>query len=155
MKNVCKYLIGLPFVILLAINAHAATYKYHDQEGRTVYAQHPPASGPYQVIDSPKTNRYGSGSSTPPAGSKPNQPGLKERVTKIDEKNKQNKDIASETEKNSKLREDNCKNARKNLEVYQVYRRFKDAKGNVTRMPDGERQKKIDESRDAIKQFCD
>lgn len=154
MKNVWKYLIGLSFVMLLATSANAVTYKYMDQEGRTVYSQHPPASGPYTVIDTPKTNKYGadSKSSTNP---KSNKPSLKDRVSEISEKNKQNSDITAETEKNKKLREDNCKNARKNLEVYQVYRRFKDDKGNVTRISDADRQKKIDEARDAIKQFCD
>jgi len=151
MKNVGKYLIGLSTAILLASSAQAATYKYQDKDGRTVYSQHPPASGPYQVIDTPKTNKYGSDSSKA-AESKPS---LKDRVSEIGEKNKQNKDIAAETEKNNKLRIDNCKNARKNLEVYQVYRRFKDDKGNVTRISDTDRQKKIEEARDAIKQFCD
>lgn len=153
MKNVWKYLLGLSVVMLLATNADAATYKYQDQEGRTVYAQHPPASGPYTVIDTPKTNKYGA--SSKPATSQPaGKTSLKERVSKIKEKNKEDQDIAAETAKNQKLREDNCKNARKNLEVYQVYRRFKDDKGNVVRMSDAERQKKIDEARDAIKQFC-
>ena len=153
MKNVCQYLIGLSLVSLLVINAHAATYKYQDSEGRTVYAQHPPASGPYQVIDTPKSNQYGSGNSTP-ASSTATKPSLQDRSRQIDKNNKQEKEIATETEKNLKLREENCKNARKNLEVYQVYRRFKDEKGNVVRMSDTERQKKIDEARDAIKQFC-
>ena len=154
MKNVGKYLIGLSTAILLASSAQAATYKYQDRDGRTVYSQHPPASGPYQVIDTPKSNKYGSDSSKAAKGES-SKPSLKDRVSKIGEKNKQNKDIAAETEKNSKLRADNCKNARKNLEVYQVYRRFKDDKGNVTRMSDADRQKKIDGARDAIKQFCD
>ena len=154
MKNVWKCLIGLPLVILLLSSAHAATYKYQDQDGRTVYSQHPPASGPYQVIDTPKSNKYGADGSKA-AKSKPDKPSLKDRVSKIGEKNKQNKDISAETEKNKKLRADNCKNARKNLEVYQVYRRFKDDKGNVTRISDADRQKKIGEARDAIKQFCD
>ena len=155
MKNVWKYLIGLSCVILIASHAHAATYKYQDQDGRTVYSQHPPASGPYTVIDTPKANKYGTSSPAASTKSKSDAPSLTERASKIDEKNKQNSDIASETEKNKKLREDNCKTARKNLEVYQVYRRFKDDKGNVTRMSDADRQKKIDEARDAIKQFCD
>ena len=153
MKNVWKYLIGLSVLILLASSANATTYKYLDQEGRTVYSQHPPASGPYTVIDTPKSNKYGGSgkaTTTKPAGNT----SLKDRVNKINEKNKEDQDIAAETVKNEKLREENCKNARKNLEVYQVYRRFKDDKGNVVRMSDADRQKKIDEARDAIKQFC-
>lgn len=154
MKNVLKYFIGLVIGFLLASGVHAATYKYQDQDGRTVYSQHPPASGPYQVIDTPKTNKYGT-SSDKASTDKTGKSSLKDRVSKIDEKNKQQNTLASETEKNSKLREENCKTARKNLEVYQVYRRFKDDQGNVTRISDADRQKKIDEAKDAIKQFCD
>mgnify|MGYP000091146599 CR=1 FL=1 len=154
MKNVYTYLFGLSFVFLLTMDVHAATYKYRDADGRTVYAQHPPVSGPYQVIDTPKNNQYGSGNSAAPVSNQTGKPSLQDRSKQIDEKDKLAKDIASETEKNQKLRENNCKTARKNLEVYQVYRRFKDDKGNVVRMSDTDRQKKIDEARDAIKQFC-
>lgn len=152
MKNVCQYLFGLSLASLLVISAHATTYKYRDADGRTVYSQYPPASGPYQVIDTPRSNQYGSGSK--PAATSSSKPSLQERAHQNDAKEKADKDLASETEKNMKLREKNCETARKNLQVYQVYRRFKDDKGNVVRMSDTERQKKIDEARDAIKQFC-
>lgn len=154
MKKVSQYLIGVSLASLLVITTHATTYKYRDADGRTVYSQYPPTSGPYQVIDTPRSNQYGSGNSAPAAASKSNQPSLQDRASQYNTKDKQDKDLAAETEKNMKLREKNCETARKNLQVYQVYRRFKDDKGNVVRMSDTERQKKIDEARDAIKQFC-
>lgn len=153
MKNVCKYLIGLACLVLVS-SGYAATYKYKDQDGRTVYSQYPPASGPYEVISTPKTDKYSTGSKAT-SKSPADKPSLQERASKIDEQNKLDSEIASETEKNKKLREENCKTARKNLEVYQVYRRFKDDKGNVVRMSDEERLKKIQEARESIKQFCD
>jgi hypothetical protein len=155
MKNVWKYLIGLSCLMLLVSAGHAATYKYLDRDGRTVYSQYPPASGPYEVIDTPKSKSNKYGNNPPSSSNTSSRPSLQERAGKIDEQNKLNRDIASETEKNKKLREENCKTARKNLEVYQVYRRFKDDKGNVVRMSDQERLKKIEEARDSIKQFCD
>ncbi|MFO7603784.1 MAG: DUF4124 domain-containing protein [Gammaproteobacteria bacterium] len=156
MKNVWKYLIGLSMTLLLVSSVHAATYKYQDEQGQTVYAQQPPASGPYEVIGSPKVDRYNTGSRTDsPAADTSTQPSLQERASKIDDKNKADKALASEMEKNKKLREENCATARKNLEVYTVYRRFKDEAGNVTRMTDAEREKNLAEARDAIRQFCD
>ena len=82
MKNAWKYLISLSVVILLASSANATTYKYQDQDGRTVYAQHPPATGPYTVIDTPKSNKYGA-SSQPAATKSSSKPSLKDRVGKI------------------------------------------------------------------------
>ena len=63
--------------------------------------------------------------------------------------------VKEELSKNEEIRAKNCEAAKKNLEIYTVYKRYKDKEGNVVRMDDDERLKKIEESKQHISEFCD
>ena len=54
----------------------------------------------------------------------------------------------------AEIRQKNCEAAKKNLEVYTVYRRIRKEDGSVVRLDDNERQKRIDEAKKQIEEFC-
>jgi len=131
--------------------SYAAMYKYQDANGNWVYSQHPPADGEYSVIKAEKQPRSSNLSSEE----------RKEKVTKAREsvigtpEDKKNQDkVAAETAKNEAKRNDICEQSKKALSSLQVYRRFKDKDGNITRLDDDERQKRIDSAKQNIKEFC-
>ena len=133
-------------LIMLSANA-ATTYKWLDENGNVVYSQQPPPEGPYETI---KTKTSPSSSSTPPPSSSFTTQ-VKEEAEETELDNK----VQQEAAKSEKLRADNCKAAKNNLETYTVYRRIKNDKGEIIRLDDNERAKRIQEAKDAIKEFCD
>jgi hypothetical protein len=52
------------------------------------------------------------------------------------------------------MREQNCTNAKKNLEIYTVTPRVRNEDGEVVRLDDKVRQQKIEEAKQAIRDFC-
>ena len=145
-----KTLITL-FILITPALGFAAMYKYKNESGNWVYSQHPPVSGEYEVIKSKKETR----------SSRLNKEERVEKVKKAREsvigkpEEKEAKDkVAKETAKNKDKRADACEKSKKGLEALQVYRRFKDKDGNVTTMDDKERQKRISNAQENIKQFC-
>lgn len=139
-------IIGLLLLFGLASQPlQAATYKYQDQSGNTVYSQNPPEdpNTPYEVLGVPSHARPGSDSS--PASA----PSLQQ------EESAGNSTIAKEQEQAQKVREENCAAAKKQLEIYTVYRRVRNEEGDIVRLNDEQRQQKIDEAKQAIQDFCD
>lgn len=139
------------FIFITPALSFAAMYKYKNESGTWVYSQHPPASGEYETIKSKRETR----------SSQLNKEARDEKVKKAREsvigkpEDKKEKDkIAKETAKNADKRADACKQSKKALESLQVYRRFKDKDGNVTRMNDDVRKKRIKDVQVNIKQFC-
>ncbi|HKK04846.1 MAG TPA: DUF4124 domain-containing protein [Gammaproteobacteria bacterium] len=135
--------------LLLPIGVvQAQMYKYTDKDGNTVYSQTPPESGDYQSLSAPQPAPPGSNGSDQSDSAASDIQRDAEDQAKQDEVDK----LAA---KNAQIRQQNCQAAKKNLQVYQVYRRVKDQDGNVVRLTDEERQQKIQEAKDAIKEFCD
>ena len=66
----------------------------------------------------------------------------------------QNDTVAREQQQAEQMREKNCEAAKKNLEIYTVDRRIRNEDGEVVRIDDEERQQKIDEAKQAIRDFC-
>lgn len=142
------------FVLSLGLGSYtqAATYKWTDEQGNVIYSQQPPAEKDkeYQRMrglpksTSGSSSRYKSStdssaeSSASESGGSDDSSASKETTAK-----------AKET------REKNCAAAKSNLELYTTYRRFPDKDGNMTRMDDNERQKRIQESEQQIQDFCD
>lgn len=129
--------------------AQAQIYKWVDKDGNTVYSQTPPESGNYQSIDAP---------SAPPASAATNDTAGSSTDNTIQqgaEEAKKNAEVEKLSQENQAVREQNCKAAKQNLQTFQIYRRIKQADGTVVRLSDEERQKKIDEMKQAIKDFCD
>jgi len=133
---------------LIMLSAHGATYKWLDENGNVVYSQQPPEEGPYETI---KTKKPSSVSLQPT----PAQSSFSEKVNEEDKVRDIESKVQQEAAKNEQLRADNCKAAKNNLETYTVYRRIKNDQGEVIRLDDNERAKRIQEAKDGIKEFCD
>lgn len=135
---------------LLSTNVMAATYKWQDANGNTVYSQQPPASGPYETIQTKTSSgsKYSRPQSPPAPAS---APASAPRSAAADDDSK----VQAEIAKNQQLRKQNCEAARHNLELYTVYRRVKNDKGEIVRLDDDERARRLQEAKDGIKEFCD
>ena len=130
----------------------SAMYKYKDEKGIWVYSQHPPASGEYTTIKGPKETR--SSKLSKEASAAKVKKARESVIGKPEDKAEKDK-VAKENAKNADIRKSNCEKSRKGLQSLQVYRRFKDKDGNVTRMSDDERNRRIKIAQENIKQFCD
>lgn len=150
MKTVSQIL-GLLLILALASpSALATTYKYQDESGNTVYSQNPPEDRdiPYEVMgDIPSRAKPGSDSPPPVDSSSP--------ASSLQQDDKQDDTVAREQQQAEKIRQENCETAKKNLEIYTVYRRVRNDEGEVVRLDDNERQQRIDEAKQAIQDFCD
>lgn len=142
-------LLGMLFSLLLTSPTAYATYKWIDEDGNVVYSQRPPPEGQYESIRvkpskpskrSPKESKSTKGS---------------EWLKNSTDKRKGNRKIEAEEKKNNELRKKNCAKARKQLEIYTVYSRVKDDKGNFRRITDNERRAGQSEAKQAIREFCD
>ena len=145
-----RTLLALCILITPALSS-AAMYKYKNESGTWVYSQHPPASGEYETIKSKRETRS---SKLSPEDRVKKVNKAREFVIGKPEDKKEKDKVAKETAKNADKRADACKKSKKGLESLQVYRRFKDKDGNVTTMDDKERQKRIKNAKENIKQFC-
>jgi len=148
MKTYHIFLTSLVLSLIILAPANAAMYKWLDENGNVVYSQQPPEEGPYEVIKA-KNPPPASRSTPPPASS------FTAEAQKDQEENQLDRKVEQEAAKSAQLRADNCKAAKHNLETYTVYRRIKNDEGEVIRLDDNERAKRIQEAKDAIKEFCD
>ncbi len=137
-------------LLLLAAPLHAVTYKWVDENGTVVYSQsRPPAGVPYETIDT--------GRPRPPAAVPKKKPASSflEQVEQEKKARAKEQLIRQDMQKSEELRRKNCEAARKDLEAYTAFRRFRKPDGSVVRLDDEERLKKIEEAKQAIKDFCD
>ena len=143
-----RTLIVTSLIILLSPLAQAGVYKWVDEKGNVHYTQSPPPQGDYKSMKAPPP---------PASGPAPYSSTQLDTDSKQagDEANSESKDTAvDETEKNAELRARSCETAKKNLQIYQVYRRIKGEDGEVKPLDDKVRQQKIEESKQAIQDFC-
>ena len=143
MRSISISLVLLSFLVSVAVSA--ATYKWTDENGNVVYSQTPPGSGQYERIKGLKHSRS---SQANEAESKTDTNTSKKVSGNSPE------DLARREELKEELKKDNCEKAKKNLDVFTVYRRFKNEDGTVTRMDENERQAKIKEAEAQIREFC-
>lgn len=130
----------LAAIMIFASSAFAGLYKWVDDEGNVHYSQKRPLDQQFKKLKAP-----------PPApdDSKPLY------QSSGDNSQKSGSDTAAtETAKNKTAREQNCANAKKNLNAYQVYRRIKDKDGNVRTIDEKVRAAQIKKAQQAIKDFC-
>lgn len=125
--------------------AEGKSYRWVDETGTTVYSQTKPASGEATEIKT-STSRATPASSKPTKESaEPDQKSASERVNE-----------AKKQAEISAILEENCENAKHNLNLYQNLGR------RLVKMPDGsydrpteeERQEKITEAEKQIEEFC-
>jgi hypothetical protein len=138
--------------VLLPAAAGAATYKWVDDEGNVTYSQMPPSSGEYERISG-----AASGGPRPGSGEESMQK-LRDAVADVDAENdeaRKRAEVERTIAENEEIRQQNCEAARKNLEIYTTYRRFRDKDGEVTRLPEEERLKRLEEAKTQIETYCD
>lgn len=129
-----------------AASVQAATYKWVDKDGNVHYSQRPP----------PDTNYERLNIKTPPPSATPASPAAPgTQAPAAAGQNNGSDTVAQEMAKNQEIRAKNCEAAKKNLELYTVFKRVRKEDGTVVRLDDEERAKKIEESQAAIKEFCD
>ena len=145
-----KQLLALSLTLFTGLSlcgtATAATYKWVDEKGNVHYSQHPPADTNYERM---KIQKSRPGETPPPA------PATSSGSSKAGGSTSSSSVVKEELSKNEEIRAKNCEAAKKNLEIYTVYKRYRDKEGNVVRMDDEERLKKIEESKQHIAEFCD
>ncbi len=151
MKKCQLLLISLVVSLASSMAWAATTYKWLDDNGNVVYSQTPPAEGAYEVIH---IKQSGTSSSYPSAAESP-ESSTPKFTSNRNEEEKQNQDIQQQEAKAEEIRKKNCEAARKNLEAYTVFRRFKQPDGSYVRLDDDERLKRQQKAKDDIKEFCD
>jgi len=149
MKTYRIFITSLLLSLLMMVSANAASYKWLDENGNVVYSQQPPEEGPYETIKTTTASSTSSRSTPAPSSS------FTSEVQKDTEERELDSKVQQEAAKSEQLRAENCKAAKHNLETYTVYRRIKNDQGEIVRLDDNERAKRIQEAKDAIKEFCD
>jgi uncharacterized protein DUF4124 len=141
----------LAFVLFFpAANSYADVYKWVDKDGQIHYSQQLPHGQQAELIKAPPPPAID------PAKAQNKIDALVEQQ-KADEQASEDKTIQSEKEQErAKQIEANCNAAKQNLKAYQDNpgRRKMDGQGNVTRPTEEERQQKIKESEQKVKEFC-
>lgn len=137
-------------LFLFAWPIQAAMYKWVDENGKTVYSQHPPPSGAAEKIETAPTPTQ----SVDEARKK-----LQETMQKLEDLREDRaitEEAASKQRNEAEGRKKNCEMARKNLESLQAppTSLIRENDGAYKRVPMDERQKRIDETRERIRENC-
>ncbi len=136
--------------LLVGWPAAAKTYRWVDENGVTVYSQSPPKSGRASEIKPP-----------PPPAVSPEEARRRldrqrQRLEDLREDRALKKEEAQKQRKEQARRENNCAAARGNLKrLIELSRaRWKTPDGDYVRLPEQERQKKIETARKQIEEYC-
>jgi len=149
-----RYLPLICVLLALAGGLHAANkdaiYKWVDDSGEVHYTQVPPQNREYETL------KQASAPADDPAGIRSN---LKEQVDAMDKAQEEKQKGAADAEQWSKIqkqRRKNCEIAKKNLaNLHQGGNKaFMTPDGEVIRLTDDERQRRIDEANKQIKENC-
>lgn len=131
--------------------AHAAMYKWVDENGVTQYSQFPPPNREYQTVVPP-----------PPPAEDPEgaQQQLEELLQNQDEARKAQSEAAEQEQKTAaaaERRKQNCAMARSNLDKINNagHRRIIGPDGVAYYQTEEERQQRISEAQKQIEEFCD
>jgi len=146
MKRIYQISLSIALSLGIAALATAATYKWVDKDGNVHYSQQAPADANYEKLNI-KVPRSSGGAEPDSSSDNSASTGSSDSSSSAV--------VKQETAKAEEQRRRNCEAAKKNLELYTVFRRVKDKNGNVVRLDDNERAKRIDDSKAAIKEFCE
>jgi hypothetical protein len=148
-QRLLPLIIGI-LALLAAQPALAKTYKWVDENGVTQYTQTPPPKGDFKGVKDPVK---------PAISPEEAKRQLQERVDAFEKRRDDSGKARQEAEKKKSeegKKQADCEKSRKNLATFQENSRIKftDKDGNVTIMPEEERQKKMQEIQDNIKKLC-
>ena len=141
----------LTFVLLILTSvSFADVYKWVDADGQTHYGQQVPLDQQADLIKAPPPP------SINPADAQKSVDILIEKQAKATKEKRARLEKAKEEVKKEAVRKENCRLAQHNLQQYQnsPNRRVMDAEGSVTRPSENERQTKIAEFQQYVKDYC-
>ena len=145
MRSISISLVLLSFLVSVAVSA--ATYKWTDENGNVVYSQHPPESGSYDRMTGLKRSK----SSSPDELSEAEKEQAKKTAEMQENLKEQEKELLVRTKE---VEQRLCEQAKKNHDAYTRNKRFMGKDGKIFRMDDNEREQKIKEAEEAIKEYC-
>jgi len=145
-----------PLMLALALAstplvAHAAIYKWVDEDGNVVYSQQkPPGYTKVEVLEEP----------SPPVSdeeAKEQLESLREKAEAAGEERDLKEKVAEEIAEREERIKKNCEIARQNLALLETPARvtLQDAEGNPYFLEEEERQAKIEEARDQVARYCE
>ena len=141
----------LTFVLFVfATASFADIYKWVDTEGQTHYGQQAPQDQDVELIKAPPPPAIA------PDDAQKSVDTLIEQQAKATKEKQERLEKANAEAEQEAIRKENCRIAQYNLQQYQnnPNRRVMDADGNVTRPPEEERQSKIVEFQQLVKDNC-
>ena len=148
MKRFYRVCLSTMLALAFTTLVQAATYKWIDKDGTVHYSQQPPADANYEKLDTKsKAPNYNTEPATQATPTSPAASGANNQQGSAV--------IKEEVAKGEELRKKNCEQAKKALETYTAYRRVRDKDGNVIYLDDNVRAKRIEDSKAAIKEFCE
>ena len=145
MRSISIFLVFLSFLVSATVSA--TTYKWTDENGNVVYSQHPPKSGSYERITGLKKSR----SSAPEELSEAEKAQAKKMAETQENLEKAEKELVVRTKE---VEQRLCEQAKNNHDAYTRNKRFMGEDGKIFRMDDNEREQKIKEAEEAIKEYC-
>ncbi len=133
-------------------SAQGEIYRWVDAEGQVHYSQSPPPIGT-------QTEKV-RGAYKPAVTPETAQKALQEQVEKVDTQKQQTteaKDLEGKVRAELERRKKNCETARTNLQTLENLgnRRIQDSEGKVIRLSEEDRQKRLSESQQQIKEWCE
>ena len=142
-------LIALALTLATA-GANAAMYKWTDQNGNVQYGQFPPTGIQAERISASGTTHK----VEVPDGKSPQQ-----RLQELEQQQKQQEEEAAEgrgAQRRKDLRQQNCEIAQKNLGVLKEsgHHRVRLPDGTVTYLTDEQKQQRIDQANQQVKDNC-
>jgi hypothetical protein len=148
-----KYCIAV-LLLLLSASAHAELHKWVDAAGNVHYSDAaPPADASEQQVRIPQAPAAAPGEAPAEKTIMEREADLKKALKAREEANQQ----AELKQKNAEIRKQNCENSRNSLRTLENAPRVAtyDASGNQVIMDDAARQKKIEQARKAVSEYCD
>jgi hypothetical protein len=145
-------LVCLTFILstLFTTATFAETYKWVDKDGQTHYSQQAPRDITATIIKDPSPPAIDPDAAQQQIDQLINQQDSEAQL-RLEQQNQKEVEAVNEANKQR-----NCNKAKKQLQQYQNNpgRRAIDADGNVSRLAEEERQKKIQESQASITKYC-
>ena len=141
----------LAFAASSAVAENQNMYKWTDDQGEVHYSQFPPSGGKAEKMQAPRP--------VPAAAADSAESDLQTQIKAMDKENEEQLQGAKDAEsraKIQKIRRENCETANKNLTNLQRGGnvRYVGANGEVIRLSEEERQKRIEEANAQIKENC-
>ncbi|MET0066418.1 MAG: DUF4124 domain-containing protein [Candidatus Thiodiazotropha sp.] len=136
-------------IILFTASTQADTYRWVNEDGVVTYSQTPPPEGHAEKVKTRNTTSSDSAES----GEKLKQ--LQQKLADMDEDRALQKAEREEQAKDKAMREGNCQAARHNLEqLTALGNRLYKVGDDYLRLSEEERQARMQEAREQIKEYC-